>query len=265
MAIGAARLFGMHLPLNFHSPYQATGIIDFWRRWHMTFSRFLRDYLYIPLGGNRNGKARRYVNLMLTMTIGGLWHGAAWNFVLWGFLHGLYLVINHGWRALFAPLDRWWSRAIARLVTLTAVILAFVLFRAPDLPTALRFYASMAGVPDLFPGLGASAQAVAQLQADFGQAPELASVERAIAWGLLFLGILWFAPNTQQLMMRFRPAVNFNLRAGQRDPPALAWFPPLRSFLHWRPSVPSAALLGVAAGLALLGLQHVSEFLYFEF
>ena len=100
MAIGLARMFGVKLPVNFNSPYKAPRIIDFWRRWHMTLSRFLRDYLYIPLGGNRKGPARRYLNLMLTMLLGGLWHGAGWTYVVWGGLHGLYLLVNHAWRNL---------------------------------------------------------------------------------------------------------------------------------------------------------------------
>src|SRR5258707_15298170 len=95
MAIGLALLFGIRLPPNFNSPYKAVNIIDFWRRWHMTLSRFLRDYLYVPLGGNRRGEARRYVNLLVTMVLGGLWHGAAWTFVLWGGLHGIFLALNH--------------------------------------------------------------------------------------------------------------------------------------------------------------------------
>jgi D-alanyl-lipoteichoic acid acyltransferase DltB (MBOAT superfamily) len=99
MAIGLSRLFGIRLPLNFDSPYKATNIIDFWRRWHMTLSRFLRDYLYLPLGGNRKGKVRRYANLMVTMLLGGLWHGAGWTFVIWGGLHGFYLIVNHAWHA----------------------------------------------------------------------------------------------------------------------------------------------------------------------
>src|SRR5437763_2683355 len=97
MAIGISLMFGIFLPLNFNSPYKATSIIDFWRRWHMTLSQFLRDYLYIPLGGNRRGRILRYVNLMITMLLGGLWHGAAWTFVAWGALHGVYLCINHAW------------------------------------------------------------------------------------------------------------------------------------------------------------------------
>src|SRR3954464_15652702 len=98
MAIGLALMFGIPLPVNFRSPYRATSIIEFWRRWHITLSRFLRDYLYIPLGGNRLGERRRYVNLLVTMLLGGLWHGAAWNFVIWGGLHGIYLCINHLWQ-----------------------------------------------------------------------------------------------------------------------------------------------------------------------
>jgi len=98
MAIGISLMFNVRLPMNFNSPYKATNIIDFWRRWHMTLSRFLRDYLYIPLGGSRHGKFRRYLNLFITMLLGGLWHGAGWTFVIWGALHGFYLMVNHAWR-----------------------------------------------------------------------------------------------------------------------------------------------------------------------
>src|SRR4029078_9582961 len=106
MAIGLACLFGISLPINFNSPYKATNIIDFWRRWHITLSRFLRDYLYIPLGGHRLGSGRRYANLVITMLLGGLWHGASWTFVVWGGLHGVYLMINHGWRHLREGMPR---------------------------------------------------------------------------------------------------------------------------------------------------------------
>ncbi len=93
MAIGLARMFGIVLPLNFNSPYKAASIIDFWRRWHMTLSRFLRDYVYFPLGGSLRGRMKRHINLMITMLLGGLWHGAGWTFVVWGGLHGIYLMI----------------------------------------------------------------------------------------------------------------------------------------------------------------------------
>ena len=104
MAIGLSRLFGVQLPLNFASPYKATSIMEFWRRWHMTLSRFLRDYLYIPLGGNRGGEAKRYRNLLLTMLLGGLWHGAGWNFVIWGLWHGVGLIACHAWQKLGRPM-----------------------------------------------------------------------------------------------------------------------------------------------------------------
>ncbi|MBL8463808.1 MAG: MBOAT family protein, partial [Thauera sp.] len=100
MAIGLSRMFGVKLPLNFDSPYKAGSISEFWRRWHMTLSRFLRDYLYIALGGNRKGSLRRHANLFVTMVLGGLWHGAGWTFVVWGALHGFYLMVNHAWRWL---------------------------------------------------------------------------------------------------------------------------------------------------------------------
>src|SRR5260221_2268428 len=145
MAIGLALLFGVRLPVNFHSPYQATSIIVYWRRWHVTLSRFLRDYLYIPLGGNRRGAARRYLNLGTVMLLGGLWHGANWTFVLWGGAHGVMLAVNHAWRAL--PLSRSFAlktalaQAIAVLVTFTAVTLAGVLFRSETLADAKTMFA----------------------------------------------------------------------------------------------------------------------------
>ena len=148
MAIGLARMFGIKLPINFNSPYQAVNIADFWRRWHITLSRFLRDYLYIPLGGNRKGPARRHVNLLLTMLLGGLWHGAGWNFVIWGGLHGIYLVINQLWHQIWRrPIDKWWSRALARFLTLLAVMVSWVFFRAESLDGALTILRGMANFP----------------------------------------------------------------------------------------------------------------------
>src|SRR5262252_156485 len=129
MAIGAGLLFGIRLPVNFASPYKADSIIDFWRRWHITLSRFLRDYLYFPLGGNRRGPVRRYLNLGIVMLLGGLWHGANWTFVVWGGAHGLMLIVNHAWNAL--PLSRspilntLPARTVAIAITFLAVTLAW--------------------------------------------------------------------------------------------------------------------------------------------
>lgn len=151
MAVGIALLFNIRLPFNFDSPYRATSMIDFWRRWHMTLSRFLRDYLYISLGGSRHGSARRYLNLMLTMVLGGLWHGAGWTFVAWGTLHGIYLALNHWWRAVFPGLPR--TGLGARLLavpsgalTFVAVVIAWVLFRSADLGHALVMLKAMFGI-----------------------------------------------------------------------------------------------------------------------
>src|SRR5262249_30121724 len=132
MALGLSLFFGVRLPINFLSPYQARSIIEFWRRWHISLSRFLRDYLYIPLGGNRRGMARRYLNLLATMALAGLWHGAGWTFVLWGTLHGLMLAVNHGWRALLRRVGREVSNGslAGGVLTFLCVVAAWVLFRA---------------------------------------------------------------------------------------------------------------------------------------
>ncbi|WP_343859617.1 MBOAT family O-acyltransferase [Aliiglaciecola litoralis] len=149
MALGLARLFGIKLPENFNSPYKSTSIVEFWRRWHITLSRFLRDYLYIPLGGSRTGKSRRYLNLMLTMVLGGLWHGAGWNFIIWGFLHGSYLVINHFYTAIRIKLSSAPPSTVEKLfywlLTIFAVIVAWVFFRAETLDGALHLLKSMFG------------------------------------------------------------------------------------------------------------------------
>jgi alginate O-acetyltransferase complex protein AlgI len=129
MARGISRMLGLELPFNFRLPYSATSPSDFWRRWHMSLSRWLRDYLYIPLGGNRKGRERTYANLMLTMMLGGLWHGAGWRFAIWGGLHGLFLAVNHLLRGrIRAPGT--FKRAAGWVVTMAAVFFAWVFFRA---------------------------------------------------------------------------------------------------------------------------------------
>ncbi len=148
MALGLGLMFGIRLPLNFNSPYKSSSIVDFWRRWHMSLSRFLRDYLYIPLGGGRVGRYRRYVNLMVTMLLGGLWHGAGWTFVIWGGLHGLYLIVNHAWAALTEGLlwaEGHVARGIYHVLTFTAVVAAWVLFRASSLSDSVRMLRGMIG------------------------------------------------------------------------------------------------------------------------
>jgi alginate O-acetyltransferase complex protein AlgI len=143
MAIGLARMIGFHFPQNFNNPYLSGSIQDFWQRWHMTLSRFLRDYLYIPFGGNRKGAGRTYVNLMMVMAIGGLWHGSSWNFIIWGLWHGGMLALH-----------RWWSRrpgttpmpyALGNALTMLGVLLGWVVFRAKDFTNTAEMFTGMIG------------------------------------------------------------------------------------------------------------------------
>ena len=244
MAIGAARLFGVRLPLNFHSPYQALSIVEFWRRWHMTLSRFLRDYLYFPLGGNRRGPLRRYLNLGIVMLLGGLWHGAAWKFAIWGGLHGLFLVLNHAWSALSAS----WAlkrRAAWRLVswalTMLAVMHAWVFFRADDL-----------------------ASAVAMLRSMYGLAPERTVLTSHIAGKTLLAAavIAFLMPNTQQVMRLSRPALTKLSLALPRPRflPRLA-----RRWVTWQPNWQWMAASVLIFFTALAALSQPTVFLYWSF
>ncbi|MBM9403061.1 MBOAT family protein [Gluconacetobacter azotocaptans] len=179
MAIGMALLFGLRLPFNFDAPYRATSIRAFWRRWHMTLSRFLRDYLYIPLGGNRKGTARQIANLVATMALGGLWHGAGWTFVAWGALHGAALSVNHVWSRTGIRL----AAPLAWAATMLFVILGWVLFRAPDFPTATRMLRAMAGLHGV------------------GRAP---IHDAALFWIALAVAVI--GPSSQDAVSRMRPS-----------------------------------------------------------
>ena len=259
MAIGISILFGVRLPLNFNSPYKATSIVDFWRRWHMTLSRFLRDYLYVPLGGSRRSRPRRYVNLMITMLLGGLWHGAAWTYVAWGGLHGFYLVVNHAWEYLrkkIAPNARpagRFVRALSVLLTFAAVTVAWVLFRANSFASAMRIISGMAGLNGI--DLPAKAASLKTLAANIGMAPVSQTPyisNTAILGLLLLLTMCWLAPNAYQIMGAKNPALN-------AVEPGARW--------TWRPSLGWAVGLGVLGAVAFTGILTgpPSEFLYFQF
>ena len=262
MAIGLSRVFGVKLPLNFDSPYKAVDIVDFWRRWHMTLSRFLRDYLYIPLGGNRKGPVRRYVNLFVTMLLGGLWHGAGWTFVLWGGLHGLYLIVNHAWSGLRQRLgadpDRSTrlGRFTARSVTFVAVIVAWVFFRATSLEDALSILRGMAGLngaslpASLAPYLGPARGLLERSGLGFHLGGGSHFVYQYL-WIAALLPVVMLAPNTQEILGRFQPALNFARGAAPR--------------LSWRPTARWAAVAALLTVCGLLSLTRVSEFLYYQF
>jgi D-alanyl-lipoteichoic acid acyltransferase DltB (MBOAT superfamily) len=221
MAIGISRLFGVKLPLNFDSPYKSVNIIEFWRRWHMTLSRFLRDYLYIALGGNRNGKTRRYINLLLTMLLGGLWHGAGWTFVIWGGLHGLYLIINHGWHQIRRSLGHdiktisRQGRLAAMTLTFMAVVFAWVFFRAQNIDAALSMLSGMAGMNGLLLPEDLLPQYLAKQLVDcgvgFGRLPAfsvvLGGTNAMVMWVATLWAVVWLTPNSQQIMAAFKPAL----------------------------------------------------------
>ena len=238
MAIGLSLLFGVRLPVNFASPYKATSIIEFWSRWHISLSAFLRDYLYIPLGGNRKGAVRRYTNLMLTMVLGGLWHGAGWTFVVWGGLHGLYLITNHAWRSAFGPpsIDPttgvlWFKRTGVFL----AVTVAWVFFRADSMEVASNMFQGMSG-----------ARGFAERSGDY---------TASLGWVAICLGIVWALPNTFQIFARFNPSLPL--------PPRLASAPV--ALLAWRMNAPYAIALGGLLASCILGVSRFSPFLYFRF
>ncbi len=262
MAVGLARMFGVRLPMNFYSPYRAVNIVDFWRRWHMTLSRFLRDYLYIPLGGNRKGRVRRYLNLMITMVLGGLWHGASWNFVIWGGLHGGYLVVNHLWQRVWRPLNRWWSVTLARLVTLFAVMIGWTFFRAETLDGALNLLHGTMNLPATLSGrLGPVEAPLAAIGFRFEGPWVSATDQTSLAWFVGWLLVVWFVPNTYELLRRYRPALAVRHTLGDTEPGVGA----LLRRVSWRPSPAWAWALGVVAFAGVFSLTQVSEFLYFQF
>jgi alginate O-acetyltransferase complex protein AlgI len=263
MAIGLSYMFGVKLPINFDSPYKAADIAEFWRRWHMTLSRFLRDYLYIPLGGNRHGPTRRYANLMTTMLLGGLWHGAGWTFVIWGGLHGLYLVLHQAWLALRVRLG--WvrerpsrmGRVAAVASTFLAVVVAWVFFRAASLDAALTMLRGMVGLngvvlPDAVgQRLGSHIDTLAGLGVVFGGGGGREFVATWL-WIACLLPVVFFAPNTQQIMARVEPALG-KVQASR-------W-----PVLTWAPTRAWAWAMALVLACGLLSLTRPSEFLYFQF
>jgi D-alanyl-lipoteichoic acid acyltransferase DltB (MBOAT superfamily) len=252
MALGLAFMFGIRLPLNFFSPYKAASIRSFWRRWHVTLSRFLRDLLFIPLGGSRHGLARTIAALLVTMGLGGLWHGAGWNFVIWGLLHGAYLTVNHLWIQLALPragrlVDRvrvspFLSRlalATSVLLTFSAVSFAWVFFRAPDFDTALRLAGAM---------LGLSGESAAE-PVSSGILPML----------LPYFLIVWCLPNTMQLFARSGAMLHVEDYATAQEPVALVHrfaFQPSRAWAV------GSALIFVIAWFAM---SNLSPFIYYQF
>ncbi len=250
MAIGIGLMFGIRLPVNFLSPYKAYSIIEFWSSWHITLSRFLRDYLYIPLGGNRHGNLKRYRNLMLTMLLGGLWHGAGWTFIIWGGLHGSYLLINHAWRS-FLQMRRssklvhaWFYKVFSRVITMLAIIVAWVFFRAENLDSALLILSTMFGLAD-----------EQIIQATLFQGTAL----KAMNILLVLLFIVWVLPNTSRWA-----GYALENRKGM-DVDAIQQPGLLGRNLTFKANKTWAAVISILFVIAILNLTQVSEFIYFNF
>ncbi len=237
MAYGLSYMFGIILPINFNSPYKACSIVDFWRRWHITLSTFLREYLYIPLGGNRHGGARRYINLMVTMLLGGLWHGANWTFVAWGALHGTYLMINHSIRYLGGERNSAGVRLLGRVVTFLAVVVAWVFFRASSLNVALEVVQAMS---------------IGTFRGDSGASifdtNRIMAMDECVWWLVACALISFFMPNAYELIgrgVRRREETRYDQSLG---------------------AVVLGALLVLILFLLIVGeTRGVSEFLYFNF
>ena len=253
MAVGLGAMFGIRIPLNFFSPYKSTNIIDFWRRWHITLSRFLKDYLYIPLGGNRTGKGKRLRNLMVTMLLGGLWHGASWTFVVWGGLHGFYLIINHAWQKTNIRMPRF----LAQAITLLAIIVAWVFFRAESFDTAIHILSCMlndTGItlrnPESLFG-----QILQWTGFDIGKSssnlPRLKENGTILMIGIF---IVLFAPNTHQFVQKKLALDTTSISTKIVD-----------GKIIWSPTKLWIGMITFLAIFSFLLLTKVNAFIYFQF
>lgn len=239
MAVGLARLFGVRFPINFASPYKADSLVDFWRRWHITLSRFLRDYLYFTLGGNRCSPWRQRLNLLLTMLLGGLWHGAGWTYIVWGGLHGLGLLLVHGWQQLRRGRTRF-HPLLARLITLAFVFLAWVPFRASNMDVASSIWQGMF----CFSSASASLPLV-----------KVGVISLVLAAWM----ICWFLPATHEILTDHQPGLA-SPGYPATESGAHAW-----SLLRWRPAGWMAVLTAFALLMCILKLSDLSQFIYFQF
>lgn len=258
MALGLAKIFGISLPGNFFSPYKALSIVDFWRRWHITLSLFLRDYLYIPLGGNRKGEARRNINLLLVMIIGGFWHGAGWTFGLWGLWHGIGLLVNHAWTkaGLGSRIAALPSKICSWALTFLFVVIGWTLFRAPNLPAAWALVCGLFGANGIEVPNGWFEKL--PWLVSLGVAPRsewlvFAGPSQVLVLVILLLAVLCL-PNSLQLTAGYLVPSN---HASLPSVASLGW--------RWRPKVSWALFVGLILAIALLHLGKISEFLYFQF
>ncbi len=227
---------------------------------------FLRDYVYIPLGGSRRGTPRLYLNLIITLALSGLWHGAAWHFVIWGSLQGASMVAAHAWRSVWRPINAWWSHTIARLVTFFVLTMILVMHRAPSTAVALEIYRGMVNLPrPWYDALGPVGGMLGWLGVRFDGPPATTDELELVLWFVVWIAFVWFLPNTQQLLARWHPAYNYGVVERERDRPLPERIPAFTLVMQWRPNIAGAVFVGVLAALACLSLRHISEFLYFKY
>ena len=253
MAIGVARLFGFQLPENFRAPYRATNMIEFWRRWHITLSRFLKNYLYIPMGGNRKGVVMRYRNLFVTMLLSGLWHGAGWTFLVWGGLHGFFLVINTLWKSSFSnlkiPIPKILLTFCGWFLTMSWVVFAWIFFRAESLSSALEIIKVMFCGPTK--DIWASDVATKGVGAVFG---EFAASYLKWPWLIFALLCCLLLPTTQCYFRNFKPVIGDLVCSSPK-------------LLCWRPNFTHGAIIGLMLFVIIRKYFTLAptEFLYFNF
>ncbi len=234
MAIGAALLFNIKLPINFNSPYKALNIQDFWRRWHITLSRFLRDYIYIPLGGSKKGDFITYRNLFLTFLIGGIWHGAGWTFVFWGMLHGIGMIIHRIWQKIGFKLNKF----IAWFITFNFVNVTWVFFRAHSFDDALKVLKGMFGLNGIVLPFSLSEKLnfLSGYGIEFNRIMENIDATPKVLFMILLTALIaFFAKNSYEFLTNFRPR---------------------RVYL---------VFTSILFAVAILKLNQISEFLYFNF
>lgn len=253
MAIGISLLFNIKLPVNFFSPYKATSIIDFWRRWHMTLSNYLKNYVYIPLGGSKEGQNKHLINLMLTMLIGGLWHGAGWTFIFWGFLHGAFLITNHLWRKLKITIPS----AFSWLITFISVVVAWVFFRATTLNEAIIIIKGMVGLNGVY--LSEKLLAKYSFLANFSNylnPHQLVPIPKAIITLLLLIIVIKALPNVLEFTAIYKPALRLSKQNIETK---------LSKYLFYKPSYIYSIVIAIIAVFSILSISKTSEFLYFQF
>jgi len=281
MACGAAIFFGVRLPSNFDSPLKSTNIIDFWLRWHITLTRFLTAYIYNPIAltltrsraakklpGLRSRKSAldAFVKVLAfptigTMLVSGVWHGAGYTFIVWGLVHGLYLVANHGWRqygpkAGTSQTGKTISNLTGFVGTFLVVVIAMVLFRAPDIGTAGNIFQGMIGLNGLSLPVGIQSGDVPQMMTSAGPV-ELKTFMLSYVWLAVLFFIAVLMPNSLQILSKYEPTL-----LTPKTPPRVLGFGPA---LYWSPTIPWALFIAGIGAVSMMRLTGASEFLYWQF